>query len=169
MHAKSLQSCLTLCDPIDGSPPGSPVPGILQARTLECVYISSPVHACTLSCFSRVWLCATPWTAAHQAPLSIGFSRQEYRSGWPFPSPSDPSMILVNNGYFHSCVSREVWQKSSAWPLLFLVSYVAFCIKGLRFIYYFYAQTEYKFNCINAFVGSLFIPVFRVKCSILSF
>ena len=38
--AKSLQSCLTLCDPIDGSPPGSPVPGILQARTLEWVAIS---------------------------------------------------------------------------------------------------------------------------------
>ena len=38
--AKSLQSCPTLCHPIDGSPPGSPVPGILQARTLECVAIS---------------------------------------------------------------------------------------------------------------------------------
>ena len=38
--AKSLQSCPTLCDPIDGSPPGSPVPGILQARTLEWVAIS---------------------------------------------------------------------------------------------------------------------------------
>ena len=38
--AKSLQSCLTLCDPIDGSPPGSPLPGILQARTLEWVAIS---------------------------------------------------------------------------------------------------------------------------------
>ena len=42
--AKSLQSCLTLCAPIDGSPPGSPVPGILQARTLEWVAISSPMH-----------------------------------------------------------------------------------------------------------------------------
>ena len=39
--AKSLQSCLSLCDPIDGSPPGSPIPGILQARTLEWVAISS--------------------------------------------------------------------------------------------------------------------------------
>ena len=42
--AKSLQSCPTLCDPIDGSPPGSPAPGILQARTLEWVAISSPMH-----------------------------------------------------------------------------------------------------------------------------
>ena len=45
------------------------------------------MHACMLSCFSRVWLCATPWTAAHQAPLSMGLSRQEYWSGLPFPSP----------------------------------------------------------------------------------
>ena len=77
--AKSLQSCLTLCDPIDGSPPGSPVPGILQVRTLQWVAIS----------FSNAWkrkvkvkslsparLLATPWTAAYQAPPSMGFSRQ---------------------------------------------------------------------------------------------
>ena len=83
--AKSLQSCPTLCDPIDGSPPGSPVPGILQARTLEWVAIS----------FSNAWkwkvkgksLLVTPWTAAYQAPLSMGFSRQEYWSGVPLPSP----------------------------------------------------------------------------------
>ena len=81
---KSLHSCLILCDPIDGSPPGSPIPGILQARTLEWVAI----------CFSNAWkrkvkvkllscvrLFVTPWTAAHQAPPSMGFSRQEYWSG----------------------------------------------------------------------------------------
>ena len=89
--AKLLQSCPTLCDPIDGSPPGSPVPGILQVRTLEWVAIS----------FSNAWKwkmkvkslrsvqpSATPWTAAYQAPLSMGFSRQEYWSGVPLPSPS---------------------------------------------------------------------------------
>ena len=78
--AKSLQSCLTLCDPVDGSPPGSSIPGILQATTLEWVAIS----------FSNAWkwkvkvkslsharLLATPWTAAYQAPPSMGFSRQE--------------------------------------------------------------------------------------------
>ena len=88
--AKSLQSCLTLWDSRDGSSPGSPVPGILQARTLEWVAIS----------FSNAWkwkvkvksLCpvrplATPWTAAYQAPPSMGFSRQEYWSGVPLPSP----------------------------------------------------------------------------------
>ena len=83
--AKSFQSCPTLCDPIDGSPSGSPVPGILQTRTLEWVAISSS-NACMLSRFSHVWLCATPWTAAHQTPLSMEFSRQEYWSGLPFPS-----------------------------------------------------------------------------------
>ena len=88
--AKSLQSCPTLCSPIDGSPPGSPVPGILQARTLEWVAISFPnawkwqVKVKLLNC---VWLPATPWTVAHQAPLSMGFSRQEYWSGLPLPSP----------------------------------------------------------------------------------
>ena len=78
--AKSLQLCLTLCNPIDGSPPGSPIPGILQARTLEWVAISFSdawmwkVKVKLLSC---VRLLATPWTAAYQAPPSMGFSRQE--------------------------------------------------------------------------------------------
>ena len=87
--AKSFQSCPTLCDPIDGSPPGSAVPGILQARTLEWVAISFSnawkwkVKGKSLS---RVWLFVTPWTAAHQAPPSMGFSRQEYWSGLPLPS-----------------------------------------------------------------------------------
>ena len=88
--AKSLQSCPTLCDPIDGSPPGSPIPGILQARTLEWAAISFSdawkwkVKGKSLS---HVWVLATPWTAAHQAPPSMGFSRQEYWSGVPLPSP----------------------------------------------------------------------------------
>ena len=89
--AKSLQSCLTLCDPIDGSPPGSPVPGILQARTLEWVAISlsnTGKWKVKVKSLSRVRLLATPWTAAYQAPLSMGFSRQEYWSGVPLPSPS---------------------------------------------------------------------------------
>ena len=88
--AKSLQSCPTLCDPIDGSPPGSPVPGILQARTLEWVAISFSnawKWKVKMKSLSRVRLLATPWTAAHQAPLSMGFSRQEYWSGVPLPSP----------------------------------------------------------------------------------
>ena len=85
--AKLLQSCPTLCDPIDGSPPGSPIPGILQARTLEWVAISFS-NAWKWSC-SVVSDSATPWTAAYQDSLSMGFSRQEYWSGLPFPSPGD--------------------------------------------------------------------------------
>ena len=87
--AKSLQSCPTLCDPIDGSPPGSPVPGSLQARTLEWVAISFSnawKWKVKVKSLSHVWLFATPWTAAYQAPLSMGFSRQECWSGVPLPS-----------------------------------------------------------------------------------
>ena len=88
--AKSLQSCLTLCDPIDGSPSGSTIPGILQARTLEWVAISFSnawkwkLKVKSLSC---IRLLATPWTAAYQAPPTMGFSRQGYWSGMPLPSP----------------------------------------------------------------------------------
>ena len=81
--AKSLQLCPTLCDPIDGSPPGSPDPGILQARILEWVAISffnGQKWKVKVKSLSRVLLLATPWTAANQAPLSLGFSRQEYSS-----------------------------------------------------------------------------------------
>ena len=84
--AKLLQSCLTLCDPIDGSPPGSSVPGILQARTLEWVAIKAWKWKVKGKLLSRVWLFTTPWTAAYQAPPSMGFSRQEYWSGLPLPS-----------------------------------------------------------------------------------
>ena len=86
--AKSLESCPTLCDPIDGSPLGSAIPGILQARTLEWVAISFSkegkwkVKVKSLSC---IQLFETPWTVAYQAPPSMGFSRQEYWSGVPLP------------------------------------------------------------------------------------
>ena len=86
-YAKSLQSCPTVCDPIDGSLPGSPIPGILQARTLEWVAISfSNALKVKVKLLSRVQLFRTPWTAAYQAPPSMGFSRQEYWSGVPSPS-----------------------------------------------------------------------------------
>ena len=88
--AKSLQSCPTLCDPIDSSPPGSSVPGILQARTLEWVAISFSnawKWKVKVKSLSHVRILAPPWTAAYQAPPSMGFSRQEYWSGVPLPSP----------------------------------------------------------------------------------
>ena len=88
--AKSLQSCPTLCDPIDGSPPGSPIPGILQERTLEWVAISFSnawKWKVKMKSLSRVRPLATPWTVAHQAPPSMGFSRLESWSGVPLPFP----------------------------------------------------------------------------------
>ena len=84
-------SRVRLCDPTDGSPPGSAVPGILQGKTLEWVAISFSnvwnwkVKVKLLSC---VRLFVTPWTVAYQAPPSMGFSRQEYWSGLPLPSPN---------------------------------------------------------------------------------
>ena len=95
--AKLLQLCLTLCDPIDGSPPGSPVPGILQARTLEWVAVSFSnawKWKVKVKSFSRVQPSATPWTADFQAPPSMGFSRLEYWSGLPLPSPSGGSRAV---------------------------------------------------------------------------
>ena len=90
--AKSLQSCPTLCNHIDGSPPGSAFPGLLQERTLEWVAISFSnawKWKVKVKSLSHVWLFVTPWTAAYQALLSMGFSRQEYWSGLPFPPPGD--------------------------------------------------------------------------------
>ena len=97
--AKLLQSCPTLCNPIDGSSPGYPVPGILQARTLEWVAISFSnawKWKVKVKSLSRVRPLAIPWTAAYQAPPSMGFSRQEYWSGVPLPSPS----AYTNRWYF---------------------------------------------------------------------
>ena len=98
--AKSLQLCPTLCDPIDGSPPVSPVPGILQARTLEWVAISFSnawKWKVKVKSFSHVQLLSTPWTAAYQAPPSMGFSRQEYWSGLPFYTAQGIQPIFYNN------------------------------------------------------------------------
>ena len=120
--AKSLLSRPTLSNPIDSSPPGSPVPGILQARTLEWVAIS----------FSSAWkwkvkvksltyvrLLATPWTAAHQAPPSMGFSRQEYWSGVPLPS-LDFTLTYFKSPFhqFQSALLSIFWiseQKDTEW------------------------------------------------------
>ena len=89
--AKLLQSCPTLCNPINGSPPGSPIPGVLQARTMEWVAISFSSAwkwKVQVKSLSRLQLLVTPSTAASQAPPSMGFSRQEYWSGVPLPSPA---------------------------------------------------------------------------------
>ena len=112
--AKSLQLCPTLCDPIDGSPPGSAVPGTLQARTLEWVAISFSnawKWKVKVKFFSRPQLLVTSWTAAYQAPLSMGFSRQEYWSGLPLPSP-------LLKEVFHSMTSSYFSATKSHVPTL---------------------------------------------------
>ena len=88
--AKSLHLCPTLRDPIDSSPPGSPVPGILQARILEWVALSFSnawKWKVKVKSLSHVQLLVTPWAATYQAPPPMGFSRQEYWSGLQEPSP----------------------------------------------------------------------------------
>ena len=105
--AKSLQSCLTLCDPIDGSPPGSPVPGILQARTLEWAAIAFSnawKWKVKVKSLSHVLLVVTPLTAAHQAPPSMGFSRQEDWSGVPLPSP----LVTLDNDYWYFIIKKPL-------------------------------------------------------------
>ena len=124
-YAKSLQSCPTLWDPVDGSPPGSPVPGILQARTVEWAAISFSnawkwkVKVKLLSC---VGLLATPWTAAWQAPPSMGFSKQEYWSGVPLSSPLSAYTLMES-----SCS----WTHTQVNDFLFAIQWSLCILTGL--------------------------------------
>ena len=133
--AKSLQSCPTLCGPIDGSPPGSPVPGILQTRTLEWVAISfsnAQRWKVKVKSLSRVRLLTTPWTAAYQAPPSMGFSRQEYWSGLPLPYPNVYKythlyLYLSIHVYLYVTICNSVelnllsyWQLNFFHPLIYI-------------------------------------------------
>ena len=104
------QSCPTLCDPIDGSPSGSPVPGILQARTLEWVAIffsNAWKLKVKVKSLSHIRLFGTSWTAAYQSPLSMGFSRQEYWRRVPLPCP-----IPINNSLNGSRLNSQMTE----WP-----------------------------------------------------
>ena len=115
--AKSLQSCPTLCDPIDCSPPGSPIHGILQARTLEWVAISFSnawKGKVKVKSLSRVRPSATSWTAAYQAPPSMGFSKQEYWSGVPynlflFHLSVYYTSKLLNHSIFVGCLHNDLY------------------------------------------------------------
>ena len=135
------QLCLTLSDPVDYSLPGSSVHGIFQARVLEWVAIASYLrlickflfliawcsnswfHACMVSHFSRVWLFVTLWTIAHQAPLSTGFSRQEYWSGFPYPPPGhfpDPGIKPLSLS--SPALAGESFATSATWKAKFLIT-----------------------------------------------
>ena len=142
--AKSLQSCPTLCNTIDGSPLHSPIPGILQARILEWVAFSFSnawKWKVKVKSLSHVRLLATPWTTAYQAPPSVGFSRQEYWSGVPLPSPTRLLVWLkckylsctfllalkyvfffflsVDNNFMHLCILYLFFQLKVIKPILF--------------------------------------------------
>ena len=151
--AKSLQLCPTLCDPIDSSPPGSPVPGILQARPVEWVAISFSKAwkwKVKVKLLSRVRLLVTPWTAAYQALPPMGFSRQEYWSGLPLPSPNG---ILLSHKKEHIRVSgSEIgeskacyteWSKSDREKQ---ISYINAYIWNLE-KWYLFARTEWRHRC----------------------
>ena len=119
--AKSLQWCPTLCDPIDGSPPGSLIPGILQARTLEWVassFSKAWKWKVKMKSLSRVRLLATPWTAAYQAPLPMRFSRQECWSGLPLPSPWAATYVLkqASSAWKQKCIGNVL--EEGSWELL---------------------------------------------------
>ena len=146
LNAKSLQSCPTLCDPIDGSPPGSPDPGILQARTLEWVAISFSSAwkwEVKVKSLSRVRLLATPWTAAHQAPPSMGFSSQEYWSGVPLKYSThmckyNKYIWLKNNYEVNTCVPTTQlrhWDVTNTYEVLFLPDCTLFLTTDLVLVF----------------------------------
>ena len=134
--AKSLQSCPTLCDPIDGSPPGSPVPGILQERALEWVAISfsnARKWKVKVKPLSRVLPSASPRTAAYQAVSSMGFSSEEYWNGVPLPSPEEISSLshFILFLYFFALISEEGFLISPCYSL-------KLCIQmGISFLFSF--------------------------------
>ena len=126
--AKSRQLCPTLCDPIDSSPPASPVLGILQARILKWVPISfynAWKWKVKVKLLSHVRLLVTPWTIAYQAPPSMGFTRQEYWSGLPLPSP-----LNFNNHFNSSKWYVNPLPKNS--PLILCIRHLQECPKDLN-------------------------------------
>ena len=125
--AKLLHSCPTLCDSIDGSSPGSPVPGILQARTLEWVAVSLSKAwkwKVKVKSLSHVRFLATPWTAAYQAPLSMGFSRQEYWSEVPLPSPADSLIFIYNLPHSSTLSNLSLEQNLVSFMCNFMQSFI---------------------------------------------
>ena len=144
--AKSLQSCPTLCDPIDGSPPDSPIPGILQARTMEWVAISFSnawKWKVKVKSFNCVWLLSTPWTAAYQAPPSMGFSRQEYWSGLPLPS-----LLSIGNEFPELFF---IW-KSIYFSFIFKISFIFLHFSRYRSLncLFFFSQHSFS-SCLCGF------------------
>ena len=183
--ARSLQSCLTLCNPIDGSPPGSSIPGILQARTLEWVAISFSnawKWKVKVKSLSRVWLFPTPWTAAHQAPPSMGFSRQEYWSGVPLPSlgnslePVNMLLYMANGTKWLHFVVQSLsrvqlfvtpWTAACQASLSFTISWsllIFMSPESVRLSTISSSATLFSF-CLQSFPASGFFPVNQLLAS----
>ena len=161
--AKSLQSCPTLCNPRDGSPPGSPAPGILQARTLEWVAISFSnawKWKGKVKSLSRVWLLQTPWTAAYQAPPSMGFFRQVYWSGLPWNQMLISSLIVYE---YRVQIKYKTWQpiQQALWagrlPLTWGYEQNNYAIIVFRMIFGFALTIPKDFNLIFYQVNWLLI------------
>ena len=125
-----LQSCPTLCDPRDGSPPGSPVPGILQARTLEWVAISFSnawKWKVKVKSLTHVWLLATPWTAAYQAPPSMGFFQARALTGMGCHRLLWGVVLLVSNGWRPGTLLNIL--QHTGWPPPTPTRKKLFCLK----------------------------------------
>ena len=144
----SLQSCPTLCDPIDHSPLSSPIPGILQARTLEWVsmsFSSAWKWKVKVKSLSRVWPSATLWTAAYQAPPSMGFSRQGYWSGLVKFFSLSPYLFMAQQKFI-------------------IKHFLFFCFLWIAFLNFevpnpqsFPSQMAYKLHLLCLFLGSIFL------------
>ena len=150
--AKSLQSCPTLCDPRDGSPLGSPIPGILQARTLEWVAISSSnawKWKVKVKSLSRVQVLGTPWTAACHAPPSMGFSRQEYWSGVPLPSPWKSITMPKRKTWWNQVQPSILTLTSTVTWNFSLTCKIPLTLKVPHLIYYMILKRKFR---LNAFV-----------------
>ena len=156
--AKSLQSCPTLCDPTEGSPPGSSIPGILQARTLERVAIffsNAWKRKVKVKLLSHVRLFATPWTVAYQAPLSMRFSRQEYWSEVPFPSPTSCPIHFISV----SSIIYTIWVVFVTLFIFFTQLRKDICNLSLTQANdgILYICTQYKYTCSHVFYHGFLI------------
>ena len=124
--AKSLQSCPTLCDPVDGSPPGSPIPGILQARTLEWVAIS----------FSNAWKWKVKVKSLSRVP----------RPFWTL-FPILPNMLIL-----HHLVSHPTEEVIVSWNTYF----IPFCLSSSPWIPILHRSTHFVLSCRSCILLSFF-------------
>ena len=136
------QSSPTLCDPKKCSPPGSSIHGIFQARILKWVVISFSnawKWKVKVKSLSRVRLFATPWSVAHQAPPSMGFSWQEHWSGVPLPSPMALMVSLKTEPLPCSCARsflfynlHSIWFSNLRYSVAFINSIFIMCASITR-------------------------------------